>query len=106
MIRCLQHEAGGNDRMGDPFDGCDGAGSQTIPFHYRCIHTSDTVKLQTAACPRIKYSALFENTNGMFHCGERGASPIEQMVADVQRVPQTCRLSGSHRAAACSSMNK
>jgi hypothetical protein len=42
----------------------------------------------------------------MFHCGERGASPIEQMIADVQSGAQTCRLYGSHPAAACSSMNE
>jgi hypothetical protein len=106
MIRCLHHEAGGNNRMGDLFDGCDGTGSQAIPFHNRRIHPSDTIKLQTAACPRIEYSALFEDTNGMFHCGERGASPIEQMIADVQSGAQTCRLCGSHPAAACSSMNE
>jgi hypothetical protein len=92
MRRLLHNEAGGCNRMNNPFDRGDRTSTQAFPFHDRRIHPPDSIQLPMSPVSRIEEPAALENSNGLLHGDKCGTSTIQEVIANLQCATQACGL--------------
>ena len=78
--------------MNDAFDGGNRTGAQAFSFHDGCIHSPHSIQLSMSPVARIEEPATLEHSNGLLYCDKCGATTIQEVIADLQRGPQTGSL--------------
>lgn len=106
MVRGFHDQAGGRNRMQDPFDRRDGAGFEVGSFHDRSVHPLHPVQLAIRSLPRIEQPGLFQEADRTFDGNSGRTSLFKDGIADDEGIGQTGSLRRRHSFAARASVGK
>lgn len=102
----LHDQAGGGNRMENPFDRGNRASSELCPFHDRGVHPLHTIELAIRPPSCVKQTGLLEKTDGTFDGDEGRASLLKNGITDDERIGQAGGLRRRHASKAGASMGK